>query len=65
MKFIIFKSVGLNYIDYLLFKKKFKEAADWCTRILNDCKNWEEKILIFAKEGQLEVENQNRLNINE
>ena len=47
--------MGTTYIDYLLVKKQFQDAAEWCTKILVDCKSWEEKILIFAKESHLEV----------
>lgn len=54
-KKIQFKSVGTSYIEYLLFTKKFKEAAEWCSKILTDTNVWEEKILIFAKQGHLEV----------
>jgi hypothetical protein len=47
--------VALSYIDYLITCKQYKEAADWCSKIALSSKNWEEKILIFAKEGKLEV----------
>ena len=47
--------VALEYIDFLLLTKRYKEAADWCGQINLDAKTWEEKILIFAKEGKLEV----------
>jgi hypothetical protein len=47
--------VALNYIEFLIFSKKHKEAADWCSKIILSSKDWEEKILIFAKEGQLKV----------
>merc|ERR1712127_444389 len=40
--------------EYLLFSKQYTEAADWCSRIILDSKNWEEKILIFAKEGKMD-----------
>jgi hypothetical protein len=35
--------------------KKFKEAVEWCSKITLNNKTWEEKILIFAKEGKLDV----------
>lgn len=35
--------------------KQYKEAAEWCTKITMNGQNWEEKIVIFAKEGKLEV----------
>lgn len=47
--------VALNYIDYLIICKQYKEAAEWCSKITLTSKNWEEKILIFAKEGKLDV----------
>lgn len=47
--------VALNYIDYLIATKQYKEAADWCSKITLTSLNWEEKVLIFAKEGKLEV----------
>lgn len=49
-----FKVVAMKYIEYLLFTKNYIEAADWCSKITLDSQNWEEKILIFAKEGRLE-----------
>ena len=45
----------MKYIEFLIASKKYKEAADWCSKITLDVKNWEQKILIFAKEGKLEV----------
>lgn len=45
----------MNYIDYLIMCKQYKEAAEWCSQIKLNSKNWEEKILIFAKEGKLDV----------
>lgn len=53
-KIYTYQAVALNYIDYLIASKQHKEAADWCSKITLDNKNWEEKILIFAKEGKLE-----------
>jgi hypothetical protein len=47
--------VALKNIDFLISEKKYKDAADWCCKISLGSKNWEEKILIFAKEGKLEV----------
>jgi hypothetical protein len=47
--------VSLNYIDFLLLSKQYKEAAEWCGKTALTSKDWEEKILIFAKEGKLEV----------
>ena len=44
----------MKYIEYLLFTKNYVDAADWCIKITLDSQNWEEKILIFAKEGRLE-----------
>jgi uncharacterized protein YjaG (DUF416 family) len=47
-----------------LYTKQFEEAAKWCAKILNESKItdekilekiWEEKIIIFAKESQLEA----------
>ena len=55
LKLYNYELVALNYIEYLIFSKEFKEAAEWCSRIALSSKHWEEKILIFAKEGQLEV----------
>jgi len=55
MKLFTYETVCFKYIDFLLFSKEFNAAADWCTKIKLDGKNWEEKILIFAKEGQLET----------
>lgn len=54
-KVFTYQVVGLNYIDYLLSIKEFKEAAEWCSKVAMTDKNWEEKILIFAKESRLEV----------
>ena len=48
----------MKYIEFLIASKKYKEAADWCSKITLDVKNWEQKILIFAKEGKLEVTDQ-------
>ena len=55
LKIYNYQIVALNYIEYLIFTQKFKEAAEWCSKITLSNKDWEEKILIFAKEGQLEV----------
>lgn len=55
VKTYTYQVVALNYIEYLIFSKKYKEASDWCSKISLSTKDWEEKILIFAKEGQLEV----------
>lgn len=49
-----YQVVALKYIEFLIASKKYKEAADWCSKITLDVKNWEQKILIFAKEGKLE-----------
>lgn len=49
--------MALKYIDYLIMSKQYKEAADWCSKITLTSKNWEEKIVIFAKEGKLDVIN--------
>ena len=48
-------NVALNYIEFLIFTEKYKEAAEWCSQISLSVKDWEEKIIIFAKEGQLDV----------
>ncbi|CAF0718867.1 unnamed protein product [Brachionus calyciflorus] len=53
-KIFTYQVVALNYIDYLIAAKEYKEAADWCSKITLTSKNWEEKILIFAKESKLE-----------
>ena len=45
----------MNYIDYLIMSKQHKTAAEWCSKIKMSAKIWEEKILIFAKEGKLDV----------
>ena len=45
----------MNYIDYLIMSKQHKTAAEWCSKIKMSAKTWEEKILIFAKEGKLDV----------
>jgi hypothetical protein len=55
LKIYNYQIVALNYIEYLIFTKEFKGAAEWCSKITLSSKDWEEKILIFAKEGQLEV----------
>ena len=47
----------MNFIDFLLLSKQYKEAAEWCGKTALPSKDWEEKILIFAKEGKLEVLN--------
>ncbi len=47
--------MALNYIEFLIFSAKYKEAAEWCSKISLSVKDWEEKIIIFAKEGQLDV----------
>ena len=47
--------MALKFIDYLIMSKQYKEAADWCSKITLTSKNWEEKIVIFAKEGKLDV----------
>ena len=54
IKLFTYETVCLKYIDFLLFSKDFTSAADWCTKIKLGTKNSEEKILIFAKQGQLE-----------
>lgn len=54
-KIYTYQVVAVSYIDYLIFSKKFKEAAEWCSKITLNSRIWEEKILIFEKEGQLEV----------
>jgi hypothetical protein len=38
----------------MMYYDRYSEAASWCSRITLDSKNWEEKILIFAKEGKLD-----------
>ncbi|RMZ95803.1 vacuolar sorting-associated 41 -like protein, partial [Brachionus plicatilis] len=53
-KVFTYQVVGLNYIDYLISAKEYKEAAEWCSKVTLSEKNWEEKILIFAKECKLE-----------
>ena len=55
IKIYTYQIVALNYIDYLISAKQYKNAADWCSKITLSSKNWEEKILIFAKEGRLDV----------
>ena len=47
-------TVMLAFLPYLIASKNYKEAADWCSKIKLSNKNWEEKILIFAKEGKLD-----------
>jgi vacuolar protein sorting-associated protein 41 len=49
-----YELVVIQYIDYLLQTKQYREAADWCSKTSMDAKSWEEKILFFAIEGQLE-----------
>ena len=53
-KIFTYQVVALKYIEFLIVSKQYKEAADWCSKIKLDVRNWEEKILIFAKDGKLE-----------
>lgn len=53
VKVYTYELVAMKYIEHLLFTKRYAEAASWCSKITLDARNWEEKILIFAKEGRL------------
>ena len=46
--------VSLHYIDFLLMSKRYREASEWCGKVTLSAKVWEEKIVLFAKEGKLE-----------
>ena len=47
--------VSLNYIDYLIATKEYERAAEWCAQTSLSVKLWEEKVIIFAKEGRLDA----------
>lgn len=53
VKVYTYELVAMKYIEQLLFTKRYAEAASWCSKIPLDARHWEEKILIFAKEGRL------------
>ena len=47
--------VSLNYIDFLIATKEYAKAAEWCAQTALSVKLWEEKVIIFAKEGRLDA----------
>lgn len=49
------KSIVLKYIEFLIISKRYIEAADYCNKKTLNKTEWEEKIIIFIENKQLQV----------